>query len=97
MTEPVDLDLRRGMMAQRDTDARRLVLEVAEEARLLRKRQDELEAQLLAAPAAEWREAAAKARYLLELFARSPEALDPRRQALIAKVLEDFERLSREG
>jgi hypothetical protein len=62
----------------------------------LRLRQDELEAQLLAAPSASWREAAEKARYLLNLFAGSMAAQDPRRQKLIAAVLDDFERLGRE-
>ena len=41
-----------------------------------------------------WQEAADKARYLLSLFASSPAAQDPRRQMLIARVLEDFMRLS---
>ena len=41
-----------------------------------------------------WGEAADKARYLLSLFASSPVAQDPRRQLLIARVLEDFVRLS---
>jgi hypothetical protein len=62
----------------------------------LRIRQDELEAHLLAAPAANWREAAEKARYLLNLFAASLAAQDPRRQKLIAAVIDDFERLARE-
>jgi hypothetical protein len=54
-----------------------------------------LEARLIAALAANWREAAEKARYLLKLFASSPSAQDPRRQKLIAAVLNDFERLAR--
>jgi hypothetical protein len=37
---------------------------------------------------------AEKARYLIQLFAATPEARDPRRQALIASVLEDLARLS---
>jgi hypothetical protein len=43
-----------------------------------------------------WPEAAEKARYLLNLFANSLAAQDPRRQKLIAAVLDDFERLARE-
>jgi hypothetical protein len=43
-----------------------------------------------------WADAAEKARYLLSLFASSLEAQDPRRQMLIARVLEDFVRLSSE-
>jgi hypothetical protein len=62
----------------------------------LRVRQDELEAQLIAAPAESWHDAAEKARYLLNLFAASLTAEDPRRQKLVAAVLADFERLSQE-
>jgi hypothetical protein len=64
--------------------------------RALRERQDELEAHLIAAPAANWPEAAEKARYLLNLFAATLSAQDPRRQTLIAAVLADFQRLSTE-
>jgi hypothetical protein len=53
-----------------------------------------LEEQLLATPALTWSDAADKARYLLSLFASSATAQDPRRQMLIARVLEDFVRLS---
>jgi hypothetical protein len=49
----------------------------------LRMRQEELDI-LLAAPATDWVEAVAKARYLLILFAQSPAAEDPRRATLIA-------------
>jgi hypothetical protein len=45
-------------------------------------------------PATTWADAADKARYLLSLYASSPAAQDPRRQMLIARVLEDFVRLS---
>jgi hypothetical protein len=38
---------------------------------------------------------AEKARYLLNLFATSLAAQDPRKQKLIAAVLDDFERLRR--
>ena len=84
------------MAAQKATELRRLVSEVEDNERALRQRQDELEIQLVAAPAADWREAAEKARYLIGLFASTPIAQDPRRQTLIAAVLRDFERLSRE-
>jgi hypothetical protein len=52
---------------------------------------------LLAAPATNWHEAAEKAGYLLNLFAATLTAQDPRRQKLIAAVLADFNRLSRES
>ena len=97
MTETtIDLDQHRGMAAQKATDLRRLLAEVEANERSLRLRQDELEAHLIAAPAANWREAAEKARYLLNLFAVSLAAQDPRRQKLVAAVLDDFDRLARE-
>ena len=92
----IDLDQHRGMAAQKATDLRRLLADVEANAKALRLRQDELETQLVAAPAANWPEAAEKARYLLNLFAASLTAHDPRRQKLIAAVLDDFERLARE-
>ena len=96
MTEKtVDLDQHRGMAAQKATDLRRLLAKVEANEKALRLRQDELEAHLIAAPAANWPEAAEKARYLLKLFASSPSAQDPRKQKLIAAVLDDFKRLAR--
>ena len=90
----VDLDEHRGMAAQKATDIRRLVFEVEANERALRLRQNELETQLMAAPAASWIEASDKARYLLNLFASTPGAEDPRRQMLIAAVIQDFDRLA---
>ena len=92
--EMIELDQRRGMAAQKATELRRLLSEVASNQDALRLRQEELEMQLLAAPATTWQEAAEKARYLLSLFASTQEAKDPRRQKLIANVLEDFLKLS---
>jgi hypothetical protein len=92
----IDLDEHRGMAAQKATDLRRLLAEVQANERALRLRQDELESHLIAAPAANWHEAAEKARYLLNLFAATLAAEDPRRQKLIAAVLADFERLAHE-
>jgi hypothetical protein len=92
--ETVDLDQHRGMAAQKATNIRRMVSEVEANQRDLRLRQDELEAQLMAAPATNWIEASDKARYLLNLFAATLDAQDPRRQTLIAAVLKDFDRLA---
>jgi hypothetical protein len=93
----IDLDAHRGMAAQKATGIRRLLAEVEANEKALRLRQDELESHLIAAPAANWREAAEKARYLLNLFANTVGAQDPRRQKLIAAVLDDFERLAQES
>jgi hypothetical protein len=95
--KPIDLDQHRGMSAQKATGLRRLLAEVEANERSLRLRQDELENQLLASPAANWHDAAEKARYLLNLFASTVAAQDPRRQKLIAAVLADFRRLSGES
>jgi hypothetical protein len=92
--KPIDLDQHRGMSAQKATGLRRLLAEVESNEKTLRLRQDELETQSLSAPAANWHDAAEKARYLLNLFAATLGAQDPRRQKLIAAVLADFKRLS---
>jgi hypothetical protein len=83
------------MAAQKATEARRLLAEVTENERQLRGRLDALEKQLSAAPSANWHDAAAKATYLLELFATTPQAQDPRRKQLIDSVLSDFTRLAK--
>ena len=95
MTEKtIDLDQHRGMAAQKATELRRLLADVEADQKALRLRQDELESHLLAAPAANWHEAAEKARYLLNLFAATLAAQDPRRQKLIDAVIADFDRLA---
>lgn len=90
----IDLDLHRGMAAQHATELRRLRSDVETNAKALQERQLELETRLLARPAQTWAEAAEKAHYLLSLFATTPAAQGPRRQRLIADVLEEFKRLS---
>jgi hypothetical protein len=92
----IDLDQHRGMAAQKATELRRLMSEVEVDQRTLRERLEALEAQLVAAPAESWPEAAEKARYLIGLFAATPAAQYPRRQKLIADVLDDFRRLCRQ-
>jgi hypothetical protein len=91
---PVDLDHHRGMAAQKATELRRLVAEVAANEKTLRATQEELEMQLIAAPATTWEEAADKVRYLLSVFSTTPSGQDPRRKILIKAVLNDFDRLS---
>lgn len=92
----VDLDRHRGMAAQKATELRRLLADVEANEKALRFRQGELESHMLAAPAANWHEAAEKARYLINLFAATPAGQDPRRQQLVAAVLADFEHLGAE-
>jgi hypothetical protein len=90
----IDLDRRGGMEAQKATDLRRLLAEVEANERALRLRQEELEAHLADAPAANWEEAAEKARYVLGLYAATLTAEDTRRRTLVEAVLEDLERLA---
>jgi hypothetical protein len=90
----IDLDCHRGLAAQKATELRRLLADVAANEVSLRLRQEELETHLVAAPAANWFEAAEKARYLLDLFAGTLPPADRRRQKLIAAVLADFDRLA---
>lgn len=93
--DPVDLDEHRGMAAQTATEVRRQrIHEFQADQAALRHRQEELEKLLLAAPAETWPEAAAKAQYLIQLFATTPEAQDARRKELIAHALDDLTRLS---
>jgi len=93
--EPVDLDVHRGMAAQKATEIRRERFHQFQEAQAtMRRRQEDLEKHLLAAPAETWPEAAVKAEYLIQLFSDTPEAQDPRRKQLIAHVIEDLTRLN---
>jgi hypothetical protein len=95
--KPLDLDSHRGMAAQKATDMRRILAEVENNAKELRDRQGLLENQLLSAPAASWPEAAAKARYVLNLYAAGLAPDDTHHRDLVAAVLADFARLSDES
>ena len=95
--EPLDLDSHRGMAAQKATDLRRALAEVETHAKELRNRQAELESHLLASPAASWQEAAAKARYVLKLYAEGLAPEDTRHHDLVAAILKDFEKLTEQG
>jgi hypothetical protein len=53
----IDLDRHRGMAAQKATELRRPLADVEADERALRLRQEELESNLVAAPAANWPEA----------------------------------------
>jgi hypothetical protein len=95
--KPLDLDTHRGMAAQKATDLRRALAEVENNARELRDRQAVLENQLLSVPASSWPEAAAKARYLLNLYTTGLAPADTGHRDLVAAVLADFARLSKES
>ena len=93
--DPVELDGRRTAAGKMATDIRRHALQDFEADReALRRRQEELEAQLLAEPAESWPEAAAKAQYLIRLYALTGDAQDARRKKLIERALGDLARLT---
>ena len=85
------------MAAQKSTELRRRLHEVQADQTALQRRQDEFESYAVAAPSATWPEVAAKARYLIQLFAVTPETQDPRRPQLIAKVLDQGLRRAKRG
>jgi hypothetical protein len=95
--KPLDLDKHRGMAAQKATDIRRILADVENNARDQRERQGTLENQLLSVPAASWPEAAAKARYVLNLYAAGLAPADTHHRDLVAAILADFARLSNES
>jgi hypothetical protein len=92
--EPLDLDRHRGMAAQKATDLRRTLAEVETHAKELRDRQTALENQLLSLPALTWPEAAAKARYVLNLYVAGLSPEDSRHRNLVEAIFDDFARLS---
>src|SRR3977135_2178918 len=98
MTEtPVDLDKHRGMKSQKATDIRRVLAEVEANAKIQRDRQGILESQLLSTQAASWPEAAAKARYVLNLYAAGLAPTDSHHRDLVAAVMGGFAHVSQGG
>ncbi|MBR2818986.1 MAG: hypothetical protein IKE60_30250 [Reyranella sp.] len=95
--KPIELDQRRGMAAQKATESRRLVVEVEANEKALQLHHDEIELHLIAAPAATWREAAEKARYVIRLYVATLGDCDTQHHSLVTAVLADFERLERES
>ncbi|MEQ8664115.1 MAG: hypothetical protein RIC16_00170 [Rhodospirillales bacterium] len=92
--DPVDLDQRRTAAGKIETNLRRHALrELVADQEALRRRQEELEDQFLAEPAETWPEAAAKAQYLIRLYALTGDAQDARRQKLVQRALGDLARL----
>jgi hypothetical protein len=85
------------MAAQKATDIRRILAEVENNAKALRDRQEILENQLLSVPATSWPEAAAKARYVFNLYVAELGPTDTHHHDLVAAVLADFVRLSNES
>ncbi|MGF6429088.1 MULTISPECIES: hypothetical protein [Bradyrhizobium] len=95
--EPLDLDKHRGIAAQKATEIRRATTDVESRARELRERQSVLESGLMSVAATSWPEAAAKARYVLNIYAASLSPDDTRHRDLVASILADFARLDGQG
>ena len=95
--EPLDLDKHRGIAAQKATEIRRATTDVESRARELRERQSVLESGLMSVAATSWPEAAAKARYVLNIYAASLSPDDTRHRDLVAAILADFVRLDGQG
>ena len=83
---PLDLDQHRGMAAQKATDIRRILADVENTAKDLRDRHAVLENQLLSVPAASWPEAAAKARYIFNLYTAGLGSDDTHHRDLVTAV-----------
>lgn len=85
------------MAAQKATGLRRILAEAEADAAILRERQLQIETELLDAAATSWPEAAAKARYVLNLYYATLSAQDSHHRDLVASVLKDFARLDSES
>ncbi len=85
------------MAAQKATGLRRILADAETHAAVLRERQLQIEAELLDTPATSWPEAAAKARYVLNLYDATLGAQDARHRDLVASILKDFARLDTES
>jgi hypothetical protein len=93
----IDLDDHRGMAAQKATELRRLLADVEANEKDIAPSPGWTESAVAGGARGRLDEPAEKARYLLNLFAATLAAHDPRRQKLIAAVLADFARLSDES
>ena len=92
--DPVDLDGRRSSAGKMASEIRRHANRDSEADQLAaRLRQQELETQLAAESARTWPEVAAKAQYLIRLYAETAGAQDERRKKLIERALADIARL----
>ena len=93
--EPVSLDAYRDNVSKKAARLRRSKIDVVESERQEKETSEEdLEQGYLDNPARNWPDVAAKARYLVTLFAATPDAYHPRRKKLISQVLEELARLS---
>ena len=88
---PINLDGHRSAAGQRETEMRRRPAN--SQSPLPQPHLESLEDQMLAEPARTWTEVMKKWRFLLDRYAKTPEAGDERIQKLIKRALSDMERL----
>ena len=94
-SKPVGLDTKRTTESSMVTHIRRHTFQKLEvDWENLKRRREELEANLLVEPAMNWQDAAVKAQYIIRRYAETAEALDSGRQELIQSALDDLARLS---
>ena len=92
--DPIDLDGRRSVAGHRASEMRRRPANSQPPLALPRQPHlESLEDQMLTEPARTWAEVLKKWRFLLDLYATTPEAGDERIQKLIKRALGDMERL----
>jgi len=92
--EPVDLDARRDRAAKTAAGLRRQRLRQLQADQAASERHEVEMDKLFQSPAESWPEAAAKARYLIELLADAPNAQGHECKRRIAQALDDLARLS---
>jgi hypothetical protein len=92
-SDPVDLNERRELTSRKSVRLRHSLRELQADRESLRESQDELENLLVDTPSTAFADTAARAGYLLGLFAETAEAQHPRRQVLIDQVRTDLQRI----
>jgi hypothetical protein len=92
-SDPVDLNERRDLTSRKSVKLRYALRELQTDREILLENQEELESQLVETPSTAFADTAARARYLLGLFAGTQEAQHPRRQILIDQVRADLQRI----
>jgi hypothetical protein len=94
--DPINLDGRRSSAGRHDSEMRRRPANTDPDAMPSQKpHPEDLDARMLAEPARNWSDLLETCRFLLGLYAATPEAGDERIQELIGRALDDMNRLAR--
>jgi hypothetical protein len=95
--DPISLDRRRSIAAQKEIELRRLRYEIRDKKTRLRAQESGLQHALISSPAETWDAAARKAEYAMQLLADRAASSDPHVNRLVTAALQDFARLSRQA